>query len=162
MRQRGAASLRESLLLGEALSAPFLLGLVADVVLVGEVAFEELHQIVGEAKKVRRHLFRGGGTGPGALGPEFVFVFVEDFFQIPAAQIQEGDHPGRQRQLAGEKLVDLAGGGVRVADAPQDNALAGLDDFIRRDAGGFGGLGSISSVMVLGLTLPARYPQRSR
>ena len=141
LRQRGAASVREGLLLGEALGAPLLLGLVADVVLVGEVAFEELNQIVGEAKKVRLHLFRGGGTGPGALGSEFVFEFVEDFFQIPAAEIQKGDHPGGQSQLTGKKLVDLPGGGVRVADPPQSDAFAGLDDFIGRDAGGVGVLG---------------------
>ncbi len=93
LRQYRTASLREGLLLGEALGAPFFLGLVADVVLLGDVAFEELNQIVGEAKKVCLHLFRGGGTGPGALGPEFVFEFVEDFFQIPAAEIQKYRFP---------------------------------------------------------------------
>ena len=54
---------------------------------LGEVALEELHQIVREAEQVRLHGFRGRGTGPSLFRPELVFEFVKDLFQIPAAKV---------------------------------------------------------------------------
>ena len=85
----------------------------------GQVAFDELDQIVREAEEVRLHLLGDGGVAPSALGPEFVFEFVERFFQIRAAQVEKRDQAGRQRKLAGQELMLHAGGGVRVTDPPQ-------------------------------------------
>ncbi len=101
---------------------------------VGEMAFEELDQIVREAQKARLHLLRDGSAGPSPLLAEFVFEFIENFFNIPTAEIDEGDHAGRERAFAGEECVNFSGGGVRVADAAQGDAFAGHDVIIGGDA----------------------------
>ncbi len=51
--QGGPAGGRPALLRSETAGAAFVLGDVADLILSGEVAFEQLDQIVGEAEEVR-------------------------------------------------------------------------------------------------------------
>ena len=114
--------------------AAFFLGDVGHLMLSGEVAFEDLHEVVRETEEVRLHLLRDGGTGPGAFGTEFIFEFVEHFFDVPAAQVEEGDHAGGQRKFAGEELIFLPGRRVRVADPPKADLVDRRDEFISGDA----------------------------
>ena len=132
--QDRAAEIRQALLLGQAADAAFFFRDVGDQMLGGEVAFEELDQIVGETEEMRLHLLGAGGIGPGALGTEFIFEFVEDFFEIPPAQVEEDDHAGGQCKFAGEALKILPDGRMRVADPPQGNPFGGRDQFVGGDA----------------------------
>ena len=73
------ADLGQARLLCEAAGAALFFRDVGDMMVRGEVAFEELDQDVGETAEVRRPLLRDRGVGPGPLGPDFVFEFVKLF-----------------------------------------------------------------------------------
>ncbi len=133
--QNGAAGLRRARWGGEAAGAAFFFGDVADLMLHGQVAFKELYQIVGEAEEVRLRLLGDGIVGPSALGTEFVFEFVVNFFPIPAVQVAEGDYDGGLRKFAGVEFMPFLGGGVRVTDPLQGDPLADREEFVSGDAG---------------------------
>ena len=126
--QRRAAGRRRSLLRGQPARAAFLFGDVAELMRGGQVAFKQLDQVVRETKQVRLHLLGHGGARPSAFSAESVFEFVEDFFEIPAPQVEECDHAGRQGKFAGEELIFFAGGGMGRADPPQGDAGDGRDE----------------------------------
>ena len=105
--QNRFAGVRQTRWRSEAGDATFLFRDVGDLILSSEGPFAKSDQVVREAGEVCPHLLRDGGVGPGALGAEFSFEFVEHFFEIAGAQVAEGDHAGRPPKFAGEELIRI-------------------------------------------------------
>jgi len=96
--------------------------------------FEQLLEVMGQAQELGLHGFGRRGRSPRAGLAQFVFEHIEDFFQISALQIEEGDQARGQGELVGEKLERLAVGGVDMTDAPGQDVLIGGDQFILENA----------------------------
>ena len=89
--------------------------------------------------------FGGEAAGPGFFLVEFVFELIVDFFQIPAATVEEDDEAGGEFHFVGEVLPGLAAVRIGPGVAADDAAGAGGgDEFVTGDALVDGGGGDIA------------------
>lgn len=98
----------------------FVFGFVSHTAILVDWLFQEGDEVVSEAGEAGLLGFGGGTTGPDFGFDEFVFEFVEFFFDVPTGFVEQGDEAGRNAGgQIGEIVINIIGGnaasGARIS-----------------------------------------------